>query len=277
MRLAFLEYEGYRDLLVEKDGPVLSVTINRPERHNALSPITQNDLSRAWVAFNEDPDLRVAVLRGAGSRAFSAGADLKWPDEFPEEFEEWEAVRRASRRAAFGTGAALSVGDMPYDTWRPIIAAVEGYCLGGGLELAMNCDIIVASTTAVFGQPEIARGWPAGSGNFNLPRHVGLKVAMDMLLTGEPISAQRAYDVGLVSRLAEPDDLMATAHELARRMATYSADALPAAKEIVLRGLDAPLRFPPTSLHLSDIVKRKLEESGSMAADRTDFVQRKQT
>jgi enoyl-CoA hydratase/carnithine racemase len=273
--LDFLNYDGYRDLLVERDGAVLHVTINRAARRNALSPITQNDLVKAWTELNDDPDLRVAVISGAGGKAFSAGADLKWPDEFPEEAEEWEAVRRGSRRAAFGAFEALSVGDMPYGQWKPIIAAVEGHCLGGGIELAMNCDIIVASRTAQFGQPEIVRGWPAGSGNYNLPRHIGLKAAMDMLLTGEPITAQRAYDLGLVSRLVEPDDLLPTARELAQRLASYSADAVPAAKEIVLRGLDVPMRFPPTGLHLSDIVKRRLEDSGAITTSRRAFVDRK--
>jgi len=162
---------------------VARITMNRPEALNAVNPALRDALTRAFETVRDDPSIRVAVLTGAGDRAFSAGSDLKWRAAN----EDAVAEQRLSR----GPFAILDPG---FGCWKPIIAAVNGYAVGGGLEIALACDLIVAAEHAQFGCPEPRRGIMAGWGGVHrLPRQLPLKQAMSLILTGRLISADEAY------------------------------------------------------------------------------------
>lgn len=214
-------------ILTQVDGHVGLVTLNRPEVLNALSVGLMEELIAALEAFDRDPNVYVIVLAGS-EKAFAAGADI-------------------------GDMAEASLLDM-YDRnnlarWvrvksvrKPIIAAISGFCLGGGCELAMHCDIIVASESAQFGQPEINIGvMPGAGGTQRLTRAIGKFRAMEMVLTGRFISAQEAYEAGLVSKVVAKEQFLAEAMRLAQVMATKPPIALKLAKEAVLAVDEMPL------------------------------------
>src|SRR5579875_1808405 len=166
----------------EKREHVVTITIDRPEVLNALHPDANEELARAWDAFAADDELRVAILTGAGDRAFSAGNDLKW------------TARHGMPRLPKGGFGGITAR---FDLWKPVIAAVNGLALGGGLEIALACDIIVAAEHATFGLPEPRVGLMAAAGGVHrLPRHIPLKIAMGMILTGKPITASEARRSG---------------------------------------------------------------------------------
>jgi len=177
------------------------VTLNRPEVLNALHYPANEELYDVWTDFARDPDMRVGILTGIGERSFCAGADLKQIATLPERVPNSQRIAPNSR---------IQMGGLVHrEIWKPIIAAVNGYCLGGGLELALACDIVVASENARFGQPEIQRGWHPGSGGTHrLPRQVPLKIAMQMLLTGDHITAEEALRAGLVNKVVPLPELM---------------------------------------------------------------------
>lgn len=216
-------------VLFERTGNVARITLNRPESMNAFDPETLRLLGEHLQAFDADEDLRVAIVTGAGERAFCAGADLK----------------RYTKRESTGLAELWSKeqyfrpGGRGLNLAKPVIAAINGYCLAGGQELALACDIRIASTNAEFGAPEVRWSLLHGYGALRLPQTVPLAVAMEMLLTGERIDAQRAYEIGLVSRVVPPADLMPTAMRLAERIAENAPLAIKATKELVLRGLHA--------------------------------------
>lgn len=224
-------------ILYEKDGLTALVTINRPEAMNALDLEAFRDLAGRLEEFDRDPDLRVAIITGAGDKAFCSGADLKkmYGGSHTGGIGELWNVERQHR-----LGQRLLVS-------KPVIAAINGYCLAGGLELALGCDIRIASTTASFGCPEVRWSILHGFGAIRLPRTVPLSVAMEMLLTGERIDARRAYELGLVSRLVEPGALLATARQLADRISQNGPLAVRITKELAWRSLhqhpDDALRF----------------------------------
>ncbi|WP_432841791.1 enoyl-CoA-hydratase DpgD [Dactylosporangium sp. CA-092794] len=185
----------------EKSAHVARVTIDRPEVHNALDLRTHEELAAVWDDFESDDDLWVAVLSGAGSRAFSVGQDLK----------ELAALQRA------GSATPATFGSRGRPGWprlterfhltKPVIAAVRGYAIGGGFELALACDIVVASEDATFALPEVRLGLIAGAGGvFRLSRQAPWKAAMGHLLTGRPLSARRAYELGLVNDVVAADE-----------------------------------------------------------------------
>ena len=210
----------------EKEGRIAIMTINRPEALNALNADVQRELHEAMVDFRDDAELWVAILTGAGDRAFSAGADIK-------------GFRP-------GTGEVPQRGAEPRlraDTiWKPFIAAIHGYCLGGGLELAMTCDIRIAADDAQMGQPEINIGFmPGGGGTQRLPRFVSRAVAAEILLTGNRIDAQEALRIGLVSRVVPRDQLMPTAMEIANTICSRGPLGVRASKEAMIRGYSMPL------------------------------------
>jgi enoyl-CoA hydratase/carnithine racemase len=224
-------------ILYEAEGSIARITINRPEAMNALDLESFRQLGEALRAFDADAERQVAILTGAGGRAFSAGADLK----------------KMGGRAVDGTAGELwdlerqeRLGQR-LNVVKPVIAAINGYCLAGGLELALGCDIRIASTTASFGCPEVRWAILHGFGAMRLPWTVPLSVAMEMLLTGERIDAARAYEVGLVSRVVEPSQLLPTAEALARRIAENGPVAVRVTKELAWRSLhqhpDDALRF----------------------------------
>ena len=210
----------------EKEGRIAIMTINRPDAMNALSAEVSAELREAYIDFRDNNDLWVAVMTGAGDRAFSAGADIKGFRPGP------------SGQPAGATGEVVR----PDTIWKPFIAAIHGYCLGGGLELAMTCDIRIAADNAQFGQPEINIGFlPGAGGTQRLPRFIPRAVAAEILLTGNRIDAQEALRVGLISRVVPRDQLMSTAMEMANTICTRAPLGVRACKEAMVRGYEMTL------------------------------------
>ena len=211
----------YENLLVEKRGRVALVTVNRPDKMNALNVRTREEILDVFKRLGEDPDIRVVVITGAGEKAFIAGADIG-------EFSGKTALEQ--RDVMIRTRAFDAMEDCP----KPVIAMINGYALGGGCELAMACDIRIASTRAKFGQPEIKLGMiPGGGGTQRLPRLIGEGKAMELTLTGDLVDAEEAQRLGLVNSVAAPEDLQARTMELADRIAAMSPIALAMAKKSV--------------------------------------------
>ncbi|MGI8995280.1 MAG: enoyl-CoA hydratase/isomerase family protein [Pyrinomonadaceae bacterium] len=213
--------KSYETLLVERRGRVAVVTINRPEKRNALNIQTRQEGAAVLEELRDDESVRVVVFTGAGDKAFIAGADIA---EF--------AGRTAITQREVMTGRSLFTA---IDTFpKPVIAMINGYCLGGGNELAMACDLRIASDTASFGQPEINLGIICGGGGTQRLTHlVGETKAMELILTGDIINAQTAYQIGLVNMVVPTADLEAKTMELANRIADKSPIALRMAKEAV--------------------------------------------
>ncbi len=220
----------------ERRGPVLLVTIDRPEAANALSLAMSDALVDAWCELRDDDALRVAVLTGAGDRSFCAGADLKEVGDWYASMSPEERRRRAATEPGLG-GITRNL-----DPGKPIVAAVNGHCLGGGLELALACDLRVAAPHATFGLPEVRWGLiPGAGGTQRLPRAIPLGVALEMMLTAAPIDAERALSVGLVNQVVPADGLLEAAVALAERIARNAPVAVQAARAAALGGLDLPL------------------------------------
>jgi enoyl-CoA hydratase/carnithine racemase len=217
-------------VLYEKSGAVGWVTLNRPDALNAISMEVREALPRAIRDADADPEVRVIVLRGAGPRAFCAGADIKEfaPVDSPAEYRQSRV--HESWIAAFD------------EARKPIVASIHGFCLGGGLEIALACDIRIAARDAVFAFPETGLGIMTGvGGSQRIARIVGQGVALDLILTGERIGAERAYQLGLVSRLAEPGALADATRALAETIAAKAPMATMFAKEAVRKGRELEL------------------------------------
>jgi enoyl-CoA hydratase/carnithine racemase len=216
----------------EKRDHIAYITLNRPERMNALHPPANAELSGVWNDFADDPDAWVAILTGAGERAFSAGNDLKYTAEHAG--------------VSFSTGAPVKGGfggiTSRFDLWKPVIAAVNGYAMGGGFEMALACDIIIAAEHARFALPEPRVGLFAGAGGVHrLPRQVPLKIAMGMILTGRQIDAHTAERYGLVNEVVPLAELMPAAERWAREIMECAPLSVRGSKEAALTGLDLPL------------------------------------
>jgi E-phenylitaconyl-CoA hydratase len=211
-----------------KEGKIAYITINRPEAMNSLSVEVRDGLQAAYKDFQDNNDLWVAILTGAGDRAFSAGADIK-------------GFRPASSDAA-EPGREAAIPLRPDTIWKPFIAAIHGYCLGGGCELAMTCDIRIAAENAQFGQPEVNIGFmPGGGGTIRMPRFIPRAVAAEILLTGNRINAAEALRVGLVSRVVPRDQLMDRAREIADTILSRGPLGVRATKEAMIRGYSMTL------------------------------------
>jgi E-phenylitaconyl-CoA hydratase len=209
-----------------KEERIAYITINRPEAMNSLSAEVSQGLREAYIDFRDNDDLWVAIVTGAGDRAFCAGADIK-------------GFRPASETAG---AARPDVPVRPDLIWKPFIAAIHGYCLGGGCELAMTCDIRIAAENAQFGQPEVNIGFmPGGGGTIRMPRFIPRAIASEILLTGNRINAAEAYRVGLISRVVPRDKLMDTAKEIANTIITRGPLGVRATKEAMIRGYSMPL------------------------------------
>jgi enoyl-CoA hydratase/carnithine racemase len=220
----------------ERQGNVLVVTIDRPEARNALSRDMGKALWDCWYTLRDNPELRVGVLTGAGDKAFCAGADLK---EIGSYYGLMTPIqRREVRERDPGLGGItrnLEVG-------KPIIAAINGHCLAGGLELALACDMRVAAEHATFGLPEVRRGIiPGAGGTQRLPRAIPLGVALELLCTGDSIDAKQALQHGLVNRVVPKEDVLASALDLANRIARNAPLAVQAARSAARRGIHLPL------------------------------------
>ena len=216
----------YEFVRVERNGPITTITLNRPEVMNALHSPAHFELGEVFDAFAADPDQWVGIVTGAGERAFSAGNDLK---------HQAGGGRMGSPPSGF---AGLT---SRFDLTKPLIAAVNGVAMGGGFEIALACDLIIASEAAVFALPEPRVGLAALAGGLHrLPRQIGLKRAMGMILTGRRVSAKEGEALGFVNEVVAPDQLMAAAGRWAALICECSPMSIRASKDAIHRGLDEP-------------------------------------
>lgn len=219
--------------LFEKKGHIAYITINRPDVMNAINAATTAELASAFAEFEADDDLWVAIYTGAGDRAFSAGMDLR---------ASAEASASGARPQTGNPGGMAGLTNPRTYISKPIIAAVNGYALGGGFEMAMACDIVIAAETAQFGLPEVTRGIIAGAGGVHrLPRQMPMKIAMGYMLTGKRMTAADAHKWGLVNEVVPADQLIATAERWANEICENAPIAVRATKQAALKGLDLPL------------------------------------
>lgn len=213
---------------VEREGPLTIVTINRPEVMNALHPAANGELAEIFDDFAADPDQWVAIITGAGDKAFSAGNDLKYTAE---------AMARGEALSTPTSGFAGLTARFDLD--KPVIAAVNGLAMGGGFEIALACDLIVAAEGAVFSLPEPKVGLAALAGGLHrLPRTIGLKRAMGMILTGRRVSAQEGVELGFVNEVAPAGETLAVARRWAQEILACSPMSIRASKQTAHKGLD---------------------------------------
>ena len=220
---------AFETLLLDVSDRIATITINRPDKRNALNAVVRREIVEALDQLRPNDDVRVVIITGAGEKAFVAGADI---GEFAERtpLEQREAMQG---RRVFDEVAAFP---------KPTIAMINGFALGGGCELALACDMRIAAPSARFGQPEIRLGLiPGGGGTQRLPRLIGAGRALRLILTGDLIDAAEAHRIGLVDVLAEEGALHARTLEIARAMAAHSPVALRLAKSAVAAALEAPL------------------------------------
>jgi enoyl-CoA hydratase/carnithine racemase len=227
---------AYQFAAYEKKGRLATVTINRPERMNALHPPATLELDGIWDDFEADPEVWVGILTGTGDKAFSAGYDLRYAAE---------RGREGPGMPENGFGGLTSRPRC----WKPILAAVNGYALGGGFEMALACDIVIAADHARFGLPEPRVGLMAAAGGVHrLPRMIPQKIAMGYILTGRHMTAQEAHRLGVVNEVVPLADLMATATRWANEILECAPLSVRASKQAALEGLghplDAALRLP---------------------------------
>ena len=214
----------------EREGDVVVLTLNRPERLNAVHLAMRDELWTYLCLLRDDPSVRVAVLKGAGDRAFSAGADIT---DFGTTASVLEARDARVGRDLWGVMASLEI---------PLIAAIQGFAYGAGLEMSLYCDLRIADATAQFALPEVTLGYiPSAGGTQTIGRHLPQSDAMRLVTTGEPMDAQWAYERGLVQRVVPPGELMTTARALAERLAAMSPETVRAVKRAVVDGLDVSL------------------------------------
>ena len=216
---------AYENIILEKEENIAIITFNRPEAMNALNNQTRAEFRDAIADVAADDNVKVLILTGNG-KSFVAGSDIK----------EFNAT------TPFAAHNIVRLGEMVEKLEKPVIAAVNGFCLGGGNEIAMGCDIIIASEKAKFGQTEINIGIiPGGGGTQRLPRLIGACRAKELILTGDIIRADEADRIGLVNKVVPLDELMPTAKEMAKKIATKSAAALKLAKTAINRGMQTNL------------------------------------
>jgi enoyl-CoA hydratase len=216
-------------VLSTRTGAVVTVTIDRPEARNALDRPTLAAIVEAFEAIDHDTDVRCAILTGAGEKAFVAGADIKAMAELDRD------------GGRIFSAAAQAAADRIEGARVPVIAAVNGFALGGGCELALACDFIYASRTAQFGQPEVSLGViPGIGGTQRLPRRVGQAMARELIFTGAIIDAAEALRIGLANAVVEPGELMARVRAVADQIAAKAPLAIAAAKQAVRDGGDLP-------------------------------------
>ena len=241
--------------LFEVSNHVATITLNRPEAMNALNPELRYALSTHFDEVERNTDIWLAVVTGAGDRAFCAGADLKHRSVERQASEE---QRAEWRKMAAETRPVTERWHFP----KPLIAKVNGFALGGGLEIAMACDIIVAAEQAELGQPEPRRGLIAGAvGVHRLPRQIGLKAAMGYLLTGRHMTAQRAYELGLVNQVVPAEQLDAAVDEWITDILRCAPLAVRATKEASMRGLDMTLADAFNTPYESETLRQNSEDA----------------
>jgi E-phenylitaconyl-CoA hydratase len=243
-----------------RDG-IAVITLNRPERHNALDSEHYEALSRAWIRVRDEASIRCAIVTGAGERAFCTGADLKsWIGRSQAPSELWLTQR----------DPLLNRG---LEVWKPVIAAVNGYCLGGGMTMLFATDLRVVAEHATFGLSEVKRGVIAANGGTQrILSQLPHAIAMEMLLTGDTIDAQAALRWGLVNRVVPQSALMDTALALAHRIAANAPLAVQAAKELAIRSRDTDLA---AGLRMEQLVNRLLQTTEDVTEGRAAFAQKR--
>jgi len=243
------------------DGHVATITINRPERMNAMDTEHYAALSDAWIRVRDDPAIRVAVVTGAGEKSFSAGADLK---SFVGVAPPLQELLLTQKNPILNRGL---------EVWKPIVAAVNGYCLGGGMTLLLATDIRIAVPHATFSVAEVKRGvFPANGGTQRIAQQLPHAIAMELLLLGDAVDAQTALRWGLVNRVVEPHALMSTAMDFAQRLARNAPLGVQAAKELAVRSRDCDLA---TGLRLEQIMLRALQTSNDVREGTTAFQEKR--
>jgi E-phenylitaconyl-CoA hydratase len=251
----------------EREGSVAILTIDRPDVRNALDFKTSEALVQAWKDFGNDDALRVAVLTGAGEKAFCSGADLRGIGEFYRSLTSAERLRHAETEPGLGG----ITRNLKVD--KPIIAAINGACLAGGLEIALACDLRIAAENAIFGLPEVTLGIiPGAGGTQRLPRLVGPERALDLILSGRRIPAEEAQRMGLVGRVVPLAQLREEALALASRIAENAPLAVRAAKAAIWRGLELPLE---EGLRLEQLLAEPVRQSEDAQEGPRSFLQKR--
>ena len=239
---------AYEFATYEKKGRIATVTINRPERMNALHPPANLELHDIWNDFQNDPEVWIGILTGSGDKAFSAGNDLKYTAE-----HGMNMVRVGE--SGFGGLAKRT------DCWKPIIAAVNGFALGGGFEMALACDIIIAADHARLGLPEPRVGLMAGAGGVHrLPRMMPQKIAMGYILTGRHMTAQEAHRWGIVNEVVPLADLMPTVDRWAQDILEGAPLSIRASKQAAMMGLGHPLDIALNLEYTQSTAMRRSED-----------------
>ncbi|MCH7786677.1 MAG: enoyl-CoA hydratase/isomerase family protein [Chloroflexi bacterium] len=219
-------------LIYEKRGKIAYVTINRPEVMNAMDPETYSELSQAWIDIRDDPDVWCAIITGAGDKAFSAGADLK--KTIPLEPEKWR----------FWQTQEEQILNRGLEVWKPIIAAVNGFCLAGGMTLLLSTDLRVAVDHAKFGLSEVKRGiLPGNGGTQRTIQQLPYPIAMWLLMSGEWLSAQEAQQYGLINKVVPQGELITEAERMANVICQNGPLAVRAIKELAVRGQYMPIEY----------------------------------
>ncbi len=244
----------------QKEGRLAVITLNRPEALNSFDPQQISEINRCFSDFNADEELWVAILTGSGERAFSVGADIK---------TTLPLIQQSAHRGEMPAPAICE--DM--QIWKPIIAAINGACLGGGFEVALACDIRIAAENATFGFPEINLGLiPGWGGTQRLPRAIGLAKAAEMLTSGRPIDAQEAYRIGLVNRVVPAADLMNEARKMAEALLKPAPLAARAAKQAMMMGLNTTLL---NGLEIEYQIERAVTATEDFKEGRQAFIEKR--
>ena len=244
------------------DSGIATITINRPERRNAMDAEHYAALSDAWVRVRDEPEIRCAIITGAGDISFTAGADLKSLIGRPNELWQFFLTQK---------GQILNRG---LEVWKPVIAAVNGFCIGGGTTLLLATDIRIAVPHAKFGVAEVKRGVIAANGGTQrILRQMPYPIAMEMLLTGDPIDAQQAERWGLINKIVPQSELMPTARAYAKRISANAPLAVQAAKELAMRSRDASLS---DGLRFEQLFSRILQASEDVKEGTAAFAEKRQ-
>ena len=248
------------DVTVSDEGIAL-ITINRPERLNAMDAEHYQALSQAWMRVRDDAAIRVAIVTGAGEKSFTTGADIKSFITAPTSMSEMWLTQ------------ADQLLNRGLEVWKPVISAINGYCLGGGITLMLATDIRIAASHASFNLAEVKRGMIAGNGGTQrLLSQVPYAIGMEILLTGDTFNATTAERWGLVNKVVPPDQLMATAMDYAKRIAANAPLAVQAAKELAIRSRDLDLQ---TGLRLERLIGRMLQNTDDVAEGARAFAEKR--
>jgi enoyl-CoA hydratase/carnithine racemase len=240
---------------------IATITINRPERLNAMDAEHYRALSQAWIRVRDDPAIRVAIVTGAGEKSFTVGADLK---SFVTQAPDLGEIVLSQKDQLLNRGL---------EVWKPVIAAVNGHCLGGGTTLLFATDIRIAVPHATFNLAEVRRGLaPGNGGTQRVLSQLPYAIGMEMLLTAETITAETAARWGLINRIVQPADLMKTAMEFARRIAANAPLAVQAAKELAVRSRDVDLT---SGLRMEQVANRLLWTSDDLAEGTKAFAEKR--